>query len=218
MSMRRRCGHVRPARCAGLGRRALVAASIFMLSPSWADTVSDAGNAAPSLKDVETVTVMPIVLSRGIEVSDRAELQGNVDKMLLRKLALKGYVLDRPRGWSLPQNWTVEGLQPLAPAALAALLPAQASHVALLFVERIDEASGTVSSSATVAVAVRIVEVSSGRVLWHAQSTGEYSEDLHFSLTLGPIAQLAMMAFTPDKYFALERAFGSLFDKLPGRP
>jgi hypothetical protein len=195
---------------AGCACAALAGASVHAQSAPAADPAA--------MRDVETITIMPIVFSRGVQVSDLETLQASIDKMLLRKLALKGYVLDRPRGWSVPPDWTAEALLPLAPAQLPALLPSKASHAALLFVERIDESSGTASSSARAAISASIVEVATGKVLWHMRSDGQYEEGLHFSLTVGPLAQLAMMAFSPDKVIALEHAFARLFETFPERP
>jgi hypothetical protein len=91
-----------------------------------------------TLNDVDTITILPIVFPADQTSADRKEnfesLFGELDeyiyKALLRKLAMKGYVLDKPHGWSAPENWSVETLKPMTPQELAALAPASASYVA----------------------------------------------------------------------------------------
>lgn len=190
------------------------------MASTWvnAAAVPPSGSGPTPLKAVESVVVMPVAFPRGAEVDDRAGLQNDIHKMLLRKLALKGYVLDRPRGWTAPEDWSVDALEPLEPAALAALLPAGATHVALLFVQRLEASAGAAASSARVAISARIVDVSTGGVLWQAQSEGDHDEHLlSGGLMVGPITQLVIMAFTPDKHIALGKAFERLFEGLPER-
>ena len=70
---------------------------------------------------------------------------------------MKGYVLDKPRNWSVPDEWSVERLKSLTPQQLAEILPANASYVALLFVEHIASSNQVVHSSADAKVSAMIL-------------------------------------------------------------
>lgn len=176
---------------------------------------------ALSLEDVDTITIMPIVFPGDQAVEDRAErlegLYGNLDdyiyKALLRKLALKGYVLDRPRGWSRPADWSVENLKPLAPQTLAALAPDTASYVAFLFIERIESSGRVVQASANAAVSAIILHRKSATVVWRKSGEGEFSE--HILQIFSPLSGPLGMLLTPDKHAAVESAFGRLFADFP---
>ena len=172
-----------------------------------------------SLADVDTITILPIVFPSDPGRVERGEalqvLYGPLDeyiyKALLRKLALKGYVLDRPRDWTVPPDWNVESLSALSLDELARLLPASASYAALLLGERVQaDASLVVATSAEAAVSAMIVHRPSATAVWQRRSDGEFAETV---LPLGPIG----MFITPDKHAAVEDAFGRLFDDLPER-
>lgn len=164
--------------------------------------------------DLETITVLPIALSSGIDIEDRQELQANIYKMLLRKLALRGYVLDRPRNWSPPEGWTTEALTSMTASELADATPGNAHYVALLFVERIDESDVVVHSSADATVSAMILDRKAGEILWQRRSSGEHSENIVGAwFSIGLIGML----ITNDRYFAFEKAFSHLFEGFPER-
>jgi hypothetical protein len=184
---------------------------------SGLDASSAADDAAGArLKDVDTITILPIVFPANQSDADRKEsmegLYGKLDeyiyKALLRKLAMKGYVLDKPRGWSPPGNWTVESLKPLAPQELAAIAPDTASYVAYLFVERLASSNQVVKSSAQAAISALILRRDSGAVVWQRADEGRFSENILFGI----------MWLTPDKHAAIEAAFEKLFAGLPEKP
>jgi hypothetical protein len=152
---------------------------------------------------------------------DRSEnlesLYGKLDdyiyKALLRKLAMKGYVLDKPRGWSVPDDWSVERLKSLTPQELAEIVPSNASYVALLFVEHIASSNQVVHSSADVGVSAMILHRNSGSVVWQKGTEGEFSE--HILQIFSPLSGPLGMLLTPDKHAAIETAFGKLFSEFP---
>ncbi|MEZ5542099.1 MAG: hypothetical protein R3F42_08650 [Pseudomonadota bacterium] len=175
----------------------------------------------PTLADVDTITILPVAFPAGQTAADRSEnldsLYGTLDdyiyKALLRKLALKGYVLDRPRQWSVPADWSVETLQQLTPQALAALAPASASYVAYLFVEQVDSSYEVVHSAGYATVSAMILQRESGAVVWQRGGTGSHSE--HILQIFNPLSGPIGMLLTPDKHAAIEDAFGKLFAELP---
>ncbi|MDJ0741038.1 MAG: hypothetical protein QNJ91_15085 [Gammaproteobacteria bacterium] len=141
------------------------------------------------------------------------ELDDYIYKALLRKLALKGYVLDRPRGWQRPADWTVEMLKSSTREQLARSLPDSASHAALLLVERVDADSQGVTSGASARVSAMIVHRPSATVAWDGTRTGKFRDSFGQFLLHGPL----MMLITPDKHAAVENAFSELFAELPER-
>ena len=173
-----------------------------------------------SLADIDTITIMPIAFPAAQTEEDRAErfesLYGKLDdyiyKALLRKLAMRGYVLDRPRGWTMPADWSVEALRPLAPPRLAALAPQGASYAAFLFIEGLESSNQVVHSSANATVSVTILHVPTGTPVWQRGGNSEYSE--HLLQIFAPVGML----LTPDKHAAVEKAFGKLFAELPEKP
>ena len=173
-----------------------------------------------SLADVDTITIMPIAFPAAQTEEDRAErlegLYGKLDdyiyKALLRKLAMRGYVLDRPRGWTRPADWSVEALRPLAPVQLAALAPESASYAAFLFIERLESSNQVVHSSANTVVSVIILHIPTGTPVWQRGGHAEYSE--HLLQIFAPVG----MWLTPDKHAAVEKAFSKLFAELPEKP
>lgn len=174
-----------------------------------------------TLADIDTITIMPIVFPADQTDEDRKEnfesLYGKLDdyiyKALLRKLAMKGYVLDRPRHWSIPADWSVEKLKPLEPQELAALAPASASYIALLFVEHVDSSYEVVHSSGNATVSAMILHRGSGTVVWQRGGEGDFSE--HILQIFNPLSGPVGMLLTPNKHAAIEKAFGELFAELP---
>ena len=121
--------------------------------------------APPTLQDADTITIMPVAYPAGQTATDRHEtleglyetLDEYVYKALLRKLALKGYVLDRPRDWTRPADWDSESLMSLTDVELSRLIPDSATYAAFLFVEQVkSESNPLVSSADGVASAVII--------------------------------------------------------------
>ena len=181
---------------------------------------SPASGRAEDLSKVDDITILPIVFPARQTDEDRSErlsgLYGELDeyiyKALLRKLSIKGYVLDKPRKWTVPANWDVETLIALAPADLAALMPESAEYGAFLYLENLQSTNNVVATSANAAVSARIVERESGAVVWERRAETKYSENLLQHLFFGP-----PMWLTPDKHAAVEEAFSELFDELPER-
>lgn len=184
-------------------------------------TATGASTEAPleisALQHAESITILPVIYPEGQTDEDRQErfdsLYGKLDeyiyKALLRKLALKGYVLDQPRGWTMPSDWNVETLKGLSPEQLAGRSPEQAEHVAFLFIESIDSTNHVVQTSANAVVSALIIERSSGQVVWQRHVEETFSE--HILQIFSPFGML----LTPDKHAAIETAFGKLFDDLP---
>ena len=182
----------------------------FLLVPLLA--LSLAASANEKLADIEVITVLPVLLSENLNIESPAELHDNVTKMLLRELALKGYVLDKPRNWTVPESWSAERVREQPYAELTKDLPERAEHVALLFVEDLKESSIVVASKAETRIAAVIVESKTGAVIWEKQSEGSYKENLNL------FTGFVHMMITPDKYFALEKAFKTLFEEFPEKP
>ncbi|MCB1802024.1 MAG: hypothetical protein KDI82_10095 [Gammaproteobacteria bacterium] len=180
-----------------------------------------AGEGPVGLVDVDTITIMPVAFPADPALVERDEpltgLYGELDeyiyKALLRNLALKGYVLERPRNWQRPDDWHVDALAVLSPAELAARLPASATFAALLFVERVatTSRSGVADAGASATVSAMIVHRPTATRVWDGAQTGVFQEGLGQLLLYGPL----VMLLTPDKHAAVERAFGRLFAALP---
>ena len=199
---------------------ALVLVISLLLSGITSISAADGAGTVP-LNEVDTITILPIVFPADQTAEDRSEnlesLYGKLDdyiyKALLRKLAMKGYALDKPRNWSVPDEWSVERLKSLTPQQLAEILPANASYVALLFVEHIASSNQVVHSSADAKVSAMILHRNSGSVVWQKDSAGEYSE--HILQIFNPLSGPLGMLLTPDKHAAVENAFGKLFSGFP---
>lgn len=196
--------------------RLLVPFLLLMFTPC---TMASESAPGVSLKDIDTITILPIVFPADASAVQRAEpldvLYGTLDdyiyKALLRKLALKGYVLDKPRGWKRPADWTVETLKPLAARDLAARMPVTASFGAFLFVEQVAASNQWNESSATAVISATILHRDSGTVMWRRGSEGEFHETI---FRLGLFGK----ALTPDKHAAVEKAFSRLFADFSEKP
>jgi hypothetical protein len=137
-----------------------VALLLSMLIAGSAGALVETPTGISALQEAESIMILPVAYPAGQTDEDREErfdsLYGKLDdyiyKALLRKLALKGYVLDRPRNWKTPANWNVEALKDLPPDQLAALSPKRAGHVAFLFIESIDSTNHVVQTSANTVV------------------------------------------------------------------
>lgn len=193
--------------------------ALWLAGTCHAIAASESGDI--TLDDVDTITILPIVFPADQTSADRKEnfesLFGELDeyiyKALLRKLAMKGYVLDKPHGWSPPENWSVETLKPMTPQELAALAPASASYVALLFVEHVESSYEVVHSSGNARVSAMILHRDSGTVVWQRGGEGDFTE--HVLQIFNPLSGPVGMLFTPNKHAAIEDAFGKLFAELP---
>ncbi len=172
-----------------------------------------------AISQVDTITILPVIYSEHQSEEDMEErmdsLYGKLDdyiyKALLRKLSLKGYVLDKPRRWKRPDNWTVEALKPLSSKELAQMAPASASYAAYLFIEHLQYDNQVVESGASAVVSVVILQCDSGEVVWQNSRIGEFRENFFVILATGGLGML----LTPDKHAAIENAFKTLFDDFP---
>lgn len=181
----------------------------------------DAAEGSISLNEVDTITILPIVFPADQTAEDRSEnlesLYGKLDdyiyKALLRKLAMKGYVLDKPRDWSAPDDWSVERLKTLTPQELVQITPSNASYIVLLFVEHIASSNHVVHSSADAKVSAMILHRNTGSVVWQKGTEGEFTE--HVLQIFNPLSGPLGMLLTPDKHAAIETAFGKLFADFP---
>jgi len=180
-----------------------------------------AAEASPvATENIDNITILPLILPEQQNPEDREEnlsaLYGELDeytyKALFRKLALKGYVLNKPRRWTAPANWNVEHLRQLAPDELAALAPKSARNVAFLFLERVESTNQIVASSASAAVTAMIINRKNGTIVWQKSTVGTYSE--HLLQIFKPFGML----LTPDKHAAVEKAFTTLFEDFPEKP
>lgn len=179
---------------------------------------TEAGSLAT--ENIDNITILPLILPEHQSPEDREEnlsaLYGELDdytyKALFRKLALKGYVLNKPRSWTAPPDWNVEHLRQLAPAELAALAPKSARNVAFLFLERVESSNQIVASSAAAAVTAMIINRKTGTIVWQKSTVGKYSE--HLLQIFKPFGML----LTPDKHAAVEEAFATLFEDFPEKP
>jgi len=163
-----------------------------------------------ALAAAETIMILPVALPDAYEVADRDKLEAQIYKMLVRKLALKGYVLDRPRNWQRPEPWTSELIAAMSREQMAAVAPAIDGLVAILLVESITHTSQVAQSEAESVVSVTLMEPATGKPVWRNRGYGRFYENL-FSGWL-------TMLITPDRTAALEKAFSKLFEDLPERP
>ncbi len=180
--------------------------------------ISSSAGWANDLSNIDTVTILPIAFPAGQSGEERAEtlesLYGELDdyiyKALLRKLSLKGYVLEKPRNWTRPADWTATRLAGLSPAELADLMPEHATFGAFLLMEQLDGSGNFVESSAKTIVTAKIIERASKSVAWEQRAETQYAESFMRNILFGPPTWL-----TPDKHIAVEKAFSQLFEELP---
>lgn len=173
-----------------------------------------------AIENIDNITILPLILPEHQAPEDREEnlsaLYGELDdytyKALFRKLALKGYVLNKPRHWTTPPDWNVERLRHLPSHELAALAPKSARNIAFLFLERVESTNQVVASSASAAVTALIINRKNGTIVWQKSTVGNYSE--HLLQIFKPFGML----LTPDKHAAVEDAFMTLFEDFPAKP
>ena len=151
---------------------------------------------------------------------DRSEnlesLYGKLDdyiyKALLRKLAMKGCA-DKPRGWSVPDDWSVETLK--SPRRRnwrkSHLLMPVTSRCCLWNTSHLS--NQVVHSSADAEVSAMILHRNSGSRRMAKGTEGEFSE--HILQIFNPLSGLLGMLLTPDKHAAIETAFGETFADFP---
>ena len=191
---------------------------VGLLCTVFALMAANVSAVAEDLANVDTITILPVAFPSGQSSDERAEtlesLYGELDdfiyKALLRKLSLKGYVLDKPRKWARPSDWTADALSGISAADLARLMPEHATFGAFLLMETIDASGNFIASSANTVVTAKIVDRASESVVWERRAEAEYSESFLKSLLFGPPTW-----FTPDKHAAVEDAFSKLFEDLP---
>ena len=182
--------------------------AIWLVLASRPALSADTGDFA----NVETITVMPILLSETLEIESPEELHDDVAKMLMRKLAFKGYVLDKPRNWQPPETWNAEWIHSQDAGQLSALMPTHANPVALLFVESLEGSSIVIASKANAKISAMLLDTGARQVIWENGSAGDYRE------SIGLFTGLAFLLVTKDKYAALEKAFEKLFEPFPEKP
>lgn len=163
---------------------------------------------AKALQRVDTITLLPVLLPAEIEVEDRKQFESAIFKELSRNLALKGYVLDKPRNWAQADDWTYENLAPMTPQQIAALAPESSDYFTLGFIHSTDSSSFVLWSSAEASIAAFVVERDSGNIVWQNEESSEYIESWWSS-------PLWLMAMTDDKLFAVGNGFIKLFKDMP---
>jgi hypothetical protein len=163
---------------------------------------------AAALQRVETITLLPVLLPTDIEVEDRKQFESAIFKELSRNLALKGYVLDKPRNWPQADDWTYENLAPMTPQQIAVLAPESSNYFTLGFIHSADSSSFVLWSSAEASIAAFVVERDSGNIVWQNEESSEYIESWWSS-------PLWLMAMTDDKLFAVGTGFIKLFKDMP---
>ena len=161
-----------------------------------------------ALQNIESITLLPIVLPAGVEFDNKQKGVQKARKEVARNLALKGYVLDRPRNWTPPEEWTHEFMRDLSAEEIAQLAPESAEHFAVGFIDNVASSSKVVASKATVRVSARIINRETGKVVWENSESRQTKESL-FS------AGLIVMALTDDEMVAMYSAFVELFKALP---
>ena len=165
---------------------------------------------AEALKDLESITLLPIVLPPDVEFDNEAKGIKSTQRELARQLALKGYVLDSPRNWEPPEQWTYDALQEMSPEDIARLAPKSADHFAVGFVESIASSSNIVSSKADVSVSAKIIDRKTGKLVWSNSESRMTSENI---VTDGWL----VMLLTGDELVAMYKAYVELFKELPDK-
>ena len=163
---------------------------------------------ATTLQQVETITLLPVLLPTDIEMEDRKQFESAIFKELSRNLALKGYVLDKPRNWAQADDWTYENLASMTPQQVAALAPESSDYFTLGFIHSADSSSFVLWSSAEASIAAFVVERDSGNIVWQNEESSRYTESWWSS-------PLWLMAMTDDKLFAVGAGFIKLFEDMP---
>lgn len=111
---------------------------ILLMAGFTADTaIAEMWVDEAALKALESITLLPIVLPADVDFDSHAKGIKGTQRELSRQLALKGYVLDRPRNWEPPEEWTYEAMKDMAPEDIARLAPESADHFAVGFVDSI---------------------------------------------------------------------------------
>lgn len=161
-----------------------------------------------ALQDIESITLLPLVLPAEVEFDSEDKGRKKARRELSRNLALKGYVLDNPRNWTVPEEWTYEAMKAMTPEEIAKLAPESSDHFAVGFIDSIASSSNVVSSKAAVTVSAKIIDRSSGRVVWENSESRETKENI---INVG----LFIMALTDDELMSMYYAFVELFEELP---
>lgn len=161
-----------------------------------------------ALQDVESITLLPLVLPADVEFDSEDKGVKKAHRELSRNLALKGYVLDRPRKWTPPKEWTYESMKDMNPEEIAKLAPESADHFAVGFIDSIASSSKVVASKATVEVSATIINRNTGKVVWKNSESRETKENV---ISIG----LFVMALTDDEMTSMYFAFVELFKALP---
>lgn len=177
-------------------------ATTVSLAEMWVDE--------EALKDLESITLLPIVLPPDVEFDNEAKGVKSAQRELARQLALKGYVLDSPRNWEPPEQWTYDAMQEMSPEDIAGLAPASADHFAVGFIESIASSSNIVSSKADVTVSAKIIDRDTGKLVWSNSESRMTSENI---VTDGWL----VMMLTGDELVAMYKAYIELFKEIPDK-
>lgn len=161
-----------------------------------------------ALQNIESITLLPIVLPAGVEFDSEQKGVQKARKEIARNLALKGYVLDKPRNWAPPEEWTHEFMKDMNAEEIAQLAPESAEHFAVGFIDNVASSSKVVASKATVRVSARIINRETGKVVWENSESRQTKENAFFD-------GLFVMALTDDEMIAMYSAFVELFKALP---
>jgi len=161
-----------------------------------------------ALQDVESITLLPLVLPADVEFDSEEKGVKKAHRELSRNLALKGYVLDRPRKWTPPEEWTYESMKDMSPEEIAQLAPESADHFAVGFIDSVASSGNVVASKASVKVSATIIDRKTGKVVWENSESRETKENV---FNIG----LIVMALTDDEMTSMYFAFVELFKALP---
>lgn len=185
---------------------AFLAAAVSVFATHLADAQLQIDEEA--LQDLESITLLPIVLPADVEFDSEQKGVQRSRRELSRNLALKGYVLDKPRNWTPPESWTYEAMKDMTPEQIAQLAPESADHFAVGFIDSVAASSNVVTSKAAVNVSARIINRETGKVIWENSESRQVKENMISS-------GLFIMALTDDEMFAMYGAFMELFKELP---
>ena len=163
-----------------------------------------------ALKELESITLLPIVLPPDVEFDSQAKGVKKAQRELARQLALKGYVLDSPRKWERPEQWSYEAMKAMAPEDIAGLAPESADHFAVGFIDSIASSSNVVASKADVTVSAKIIDRNTGKLVWSNSESRMMSENI---VTEGWL----VMLLTGDELVAMYKAYIELFEELPDK-
>ena len=187
---------------------AIVATATLLLSQSAS---ADAQYDPVALANVDSITLLPILFPADTDADDQAKAIDAAYKELRRQLALKGYVLDKPRNWTPPEEWTYETLLDMPPQDIARLAPPHSEHFTLAYLHALDKSSFVVASGAKASLQIKLIDRRTGELVWQNETTGKHSESW-----LGE--GYFVMLLTRDDLAAIWKGFVELFEDFPEKP